>query len=451
MPRALRCCLISAAVLLFCIFSLALQRERPLGGNGSHVLAAEGELTWYRGNIHAHSLWSDGDDYLEMIALWYREHGYNFLCVTDHNLLQVGDDKWRDMLKTKGGKRAFEKLKERFPTGWVDERTVKNDKGEERSEVRLKTFEEVSKLADVPGKFLMIQGEEISSFYRSRPVHMNATNLAEPITPIFKGSTAYDVIQANADAVNEQRARTGQPILVHLNHPNFQWGITAEDLMRVRGENFFEVYNGHPSVHNSGDTERASNERIWDIILTRRLAELNLPIMYGLATDDGHSYHDIPSRGSEPGRGWVMVLASKLAPGTLIEALERGEFYATSGVSLSKISTSDKGMNFEIQPEPGVNYTIEFVGTRKGYDPTSQPVYSAKGEELVTTQKYSADIGTVLKTVSGTKADYQFKGDELYVRARIKSSKKHPNPSEIGDFECAWVQPLRGPAAPTAK
>ena len=76
--------------------------------------------------------------------------------------------------------------------------------------------------------------------------------------------------------------------MVHLNHPNFYYAVTAEDLMQVRGEKFFEVYNGHPIVHNSGDEQHASTERIWDIVLTKRLAELDLPVMYGLATDDGH-------------------------------------------------------------------------------------------------------------------------------------------------------------------
>ncbi|MCA9270952.1 MAG: hypothetical protein KDA41_20870, partial [Planctomycetales bacterium] len=36
-------------------------------------------LRWFKGNIHTHSLWSDGDDFPEMIAEWYRTHDYNFL------------------------------------------------------------------------------------------------------------------------------------------------------------------------------------------------------------------------------------------------------------------------------------------------------------------------------------------------------------------------------------
>ena len=30
------------------------------------------EARWFKGNLHTHSLWSDGDDYPEMIADWYK-------------------------------------------------------------------------------------------------------------------------------------------------------------------------------------------------------------------------------------------------------------------------------------------------------------------------------------------------------------------------------------------
>ena len=76
-------------------------------------LQQTGTLRWYRGNLHTHSLWSDGDDYLEMIALWYREHGYDFLGFTDHNLL-ANKDRWVEIDKARGGRKAYDKLKAQF-------------------------------------------------------------------------------------------------------------------------------------------------------------------------------------------------------------------------------------------------------------------------------------------------------------------------------------------------
>jgi hypothetical protein len=405
----------------------------------AETLAARDGLQWYKGNLHTHSHWSDGDDYLEMIAGWYQDHDYDFLCFTDHNVL-ANTEKWVTVEKTKGGMRAFEKLKTRFPD-WIDEREQDG-----LLQVRLRTFAEVAERFNAPGEFLLIQGEEISDRFENLPIHLNASNVQELIPPM-KGETLVETIQNNVNAVIAQRERTGVPILVHVNHPNFGYAITAEDLMRINGERFFEVYNGHPGVHNSGDDHHASTERIWDIVLTWRLAELGLPIMYGLGVDDGHEYHKFPSRGSTPGRGWVWVLAPQLTPESLIEALEAGRFYASSGVRLQQTVSSERGLSVEVAAEPGVDYAIEFIGTRAGYDAHHEPVTGSDGRVVRTTHRYSDDVGETFLRISGTEGRYQFSGDEYYVRARVTSSRKHPNPSEPGEFERAWCQPVLGPAA----
>lgn len=437
--RSLGLGLIASSII---VVAVGLSRPVEPRSIAADTLQAAGPLKWYRGNMHTHSLWSDGDDYLEMIALWYREHSYDFLVFTDHNTL-ADKERWVGIDKSKGGRAAFDKLKARFPDGWVEER-VKLDKesNETRREVRLRRFDEVVAKLGKQDKLLLIQGEEISDKFGKLPIHMNAHNLRDAIPPLG-GEGVTEVIQNNINAVIAQRERTRQPMIAHLNHPNFGWGVTAEDLAPVRGENFFEVYNGHPGVNNAGDDTHASCERIWDIVNTKRIAELNLPLLYGLATDDGHSYHKIPSRASEPGRGWVMVLATQLTPASLIESLEAGRFYSSSGVTLEKVEATAKSLAITVRPDPDATYTIDFIGTRKGFDPKSEPVRDKDGKELPVTRKYSPDIGAVLKTEPGTTAKYEFKGDELYVRARITSSRKHPNPSAIGEPERAWTQPVR--------
>ena len=42
---------------------------------------------WYKGNTHTHTLNSDGDSTPDEVVRWYREHGYHFLVLTDHNYL----------------------------------------------------------------------------------------------------------------------------------------------------------------------------------------------------------------------------------------------------------------------------------------------------------------------------------------------------------------------------
>ncbi len=436
MPPRSRSILISSLAMVFMVVAIVFSRRPAASTVSAETLRAAGPLKWYRGNLHTHSYWSDGDDYLESIALWYRDHQYDFLCFTDHNTLAT-NERWLDIEKAKYGREALDRLKEKFPNGWVEER-VRDD----RLEVRLKCFDEVVQKMAEPGKFLLIQGEEISDKFGMQPIHLNAHNVREAIPPRGGGSV-HEVIQQNVDAVIAQRERTGQSMIVHLNHPNFGWGVAAEDLMRVRGENFFEVYNGHPGVHNGGDFLHTSTERIWDIINSMRLGEFDLPLLYGLGTDDGHNYHHIPSRASEPGRGWVMVLADELTPEALIASMEAGRFYASSGVTLDEVSATSTSLSVTVRPDPDATYQIDFIGTKKDFNRDSEPVRDKMGRKLPVTRNYSQDVGAKLKTVDGISASYDFTGDELFVRARITSSRKHPNPSAVGEFERAWTQPVR--------
>ncbi len=439
------CKLAITLVVIVTVLGLGIwEQRRPQAA--AQTLQADENLKWFRGNMHTHSLWSDGDDYLESIALWYREHHYDFLVFTDHNVL-ADKERWIDVEKSKGQHRAFDKLKQKFPDDWIEQRTKTDDATkQDRLETRLKTFREVADRFNDPGRFLLIQGEEVSDAFGKFPIHMNTSNVREVLVPRH-GSSVFETIQNNTDGLIAQRERTGQPMIIHLNHPNFGFGVTAEDLMRVRGESFFEVYNGHPGVNNSGNGEHASTERIWDIINSFRLSELKLPPLFGLGTDDGHAYHNIPSRASEPGRGWVMVLAESLSPEHLIAALEAGRFYASSGVMLDHISSSPQELKVVVRADADTKYAIEFVGTRRGFDTKSEPVLDKDGKEIRATRRYSDEIGKVFARIEGSTATYRLTGDELYVRARVTSSKKHPNPSEMGEFERAWTQPLLGAAA----
>lgn len=65
-----------------------------------------------------------------------------------------------------------------------------------------------------------------------------------------------------------------------------------------------------------------------------------------------------------------------------------------------------------------------------------------KGQALPLTRRYSADVGKVLAKVTGTNPSYTLKGDELYVRAQVVSSRPKANYYRKGEMESAWVQPL---------
>ena len=122
-------------------------------------------------------------------------------------------------------------------------------------------------------------------------------------------------------------------------------------------------------------------------------------------------------------------------------AMKRGDFYASTGVQLEDVRFENGRLSLRIRSEPGVTYTTEFIGTRRGYDTTTAVVRDTAGNTL--TRRYSRDVGAVLSEVRGQAPSYALRGDELYVRARVVSSKAKANSSYAGELEMAWVQPVR--------
>jgi hypothetical protein len=365
---------------------------------------------WFKGNLHTHSYWSDGDEFPEMIMDWYKGKGYDFVALTDHNILAEGE-KWIVVRKGKVYEEGFDKYLGKFGEQWV---TYKRDTG--RIQVKLKTFDEYKpKFEDE--SFLIIQSEEITDKFDGKPIHINATNVRKLIPP-QGGESVTNVMQRNVDAVLKQRQETGAPMFPHINHPNFHYAITLEDMIGLRGERFFEVYNGHPQVHNYGDSVRPGTEFMWDKI-NIAYHRKNQPLMYGLATDDSHNYHLFGTTYSNAGRGWVMVLADTLSPASLIRAMEEGQFYATTGVILDEIKVAFGALRVDVKEEPGVNYEIQFIGA--------------------TAQEQDA---RVLKTVSGSEATIELLDSYIFVRAKVTSDKLKENPFQDKDYETAWTQPV---------
>lgn len=382
---------------------------------------------YWKGNLHTHSFWSDGDDFPEMIADWYRRHDYDFLTLSDHNVLSEGE-KWIDV--TPAREAALKKYLTRFGNAWVERRELKG-----KAQVRLKPLREFRSMLEQAGRFLLIQGEEITHRFAKAPVHMNGINLRDVVLPI-NGDSVLETIRVNHRAVDNQREKTTWPMLTSLNHPNFGWGVTAEELAAAEELRFFEVFNGHPSVRNYGDKTHPGCEQMWDIALALRLGKYRTPILYGLGTDDAHNYHLYNSTKSNPGRAWIMVKAAYLSAEAVVRAMNAGDFYASTGVILEDVRRDASGLALKIKGAPGVKYRTQFIATKKDANLTPQPAKDASDSRV-----YSAAIGKVVAESEALEPAYRFTGKEYYVRAKVISTKPHPNPYTKGDVEAAWTQP----------
>lgn len=299
-------------------------------------------MVWFKGNIHTHTTESDGDADPESVVRWYRRHRYDFLVLSDHN--------HRTMLKYGPGKRRFKRP-------------------------------------------LLIPGEEVSSNIRSgkTPIHINGIGISRVVEPI-DAVEVVETIQANVNAILDAGG------IASINHPNFRWAFNHEHLLQVSGASLLEVYNGHPTVNLYGTPDKPSTEQIWDAVLTGGI------VLFGVAVDDSHNYHDFTPGSSNPGRGWVMVEADDLVADAIVDALATGSFYSSTGVTFCELESTPERINMVVEQKHDEIYTINFIGRD----------------------------GEVLDIQTGTSAEYRIRGDEGYVRATVQSSS---GPK-------AWTQPV---------
>jgi len=247
-----------------------------------------------------------------------------------------------------------------------------------------------------PGKFLVLAGVEVTD-----KIHLTAINVTRSVGP-QGGETVVDMINRNARAIRDAGG------LAIVCHPNYEWALSAEPLAAAEVTHF-ELFNASPGVHNWGGSDSPSTEEMWDKVLS------NGRVIYGVASDDTHDFAgEFSAARAHPGRGWIVVKAPELSPAALLAAIERGDFYASTGVQLKSYELTDDEMRLELKPDTPYRDT-RFRTCFIGRD------------------------GVVLKRDGSLKPSYRFQGDELYVRARVEES----------NGTVAWTQPVflkRGPA-----
>jgi hypothetical protein len=304
-----------------------------------------GELHWFKGNIHTHTNRSDGDSEPDVVVRWYRRNAYDFLVITDHNHLTLLD---------------YQAKARRFR------------------------------------RPLMIPGEELSVNMSNgigfTAIHVNGIGIKEFVEPVDTGETV-STLQANIDAVRNAGG------IASINHPNYTWAFDHRHIVQVFGAPLLEIFNGNTPVNTYGGAGHPSFEEIWDLVLSA-----GRPI-FGVAVDDSHHFKgDFKPSKANPGRGWVVVRASSLESDAIIEGLETGNFYSSTGITLEELGTNSHSLYLKVKQEWHFKYTTDFIGQH----------------------------GKLIYQTYGTEASYKIRGDEGYVRARIKSS----------DGTTAWTQPI---------
>ena len=434
-----------------------------------------GSGRWYRGMIHAHTCWSDGRALPEQAVAAYKNGGYDFFSITDHNRIGADPNRWMEVAPLSGGwppktiePSVFEAFKAAFPDAKWRERGGK-------VEVRVSTMAEIAARFNEPGKFLFMPGCEVTTAVIDaenvrRDLHMNYVGLDGLIPRASKtgliewvrGKDITEVLRETKDEVDALAAEKGNPPHVFFaNHPHWRFcDVWPENLIANPDVRFFEVCNtGSDWPPEDGMPQDGFyNDRIWDVVNAVRCRR-GEPLLYAVATEDSHWY---PGSGTSHtpivfGDAWIGVRAGELTPGALFGAMDRGDFYAAEGIDFSDISFDrTRGtLKVSVPAKPGVKYTVKFITTKIHADvePIRTVAIPAKGDRPVRNLPvYSDEIGAVVKSVSfgagkDAVASCALAPDDLYIRARVESDEPAVYPNALAKMhpptKTAWTQPYR--------
>lgn len=165
------------------------------------------EPRWYKGCTHAHTTESDGDTSPAKVATWFRDHGYDWVIMSDHNTVTQ----------------------------------LQNGVGS--------------------NDLLTIKGEEITAQLEGDPiaVYVNAFRLSSTVDPVIADGVLA-TLQANIDAIITSGG------IASFGAPYYREGFDYKTLLDVTGPGLMEIFNGHPA-NIKGDPRTFSYENIWDMFL----------------------------------------------------------------------------------------------------------------------------------------------------------------------------------------
>ena len=269
----------------------------------------------YKANLHCHSTRSDGKLTPEALKALYKANGYDILAITDHcNPKDHSEMNDEDFL---------------FLTGY--EAYIRpNEMGKAnifQSEVHLNLF------AREHSNEKLICYNECYAKYVPKEKHgeLDRVGSEEP--------RRYTV-----EYINEFiKTANENGYLVSYNHPF--WSMESEErILSYEGIFSLEMYNTSSFVENNLE----HGEAIYDVMMRHGMR------IGCHAGDDNHNRHPFDSPRNDSCGWYTVILADKLEYSSIINAMEKKDFYASNGPRINEISVKDgeEGKSVHIECSP---------------------------------------------------------------------------------------------------
>ncbi len=269
---------------------------------------------YYKANLHMHTTLSDGRMTPEEVKEAYKNQGYSILAYTDHEAIVPHND------------------------------------------LRDESFLPITSFEIATGE--QTEGLPAGS---NRTYHLNlyAKDPQNAVSSAFMVDYIWGKIEHIRAYISEEQFRHGcqrtysvacmndiiarakeEGFLVSYNHPT--WSLQDEnDYAELKGVWGVEVYN-------TGCDRMGYLDTVHPMETLLRRGEFVFP----LATDDAHKLSDCFG-------GWTMVGADRLEYSDVMQALENGDFYASTGPEIHELSIEDGKLRVVTSPAASVILSTE--------------------------------------------------------------------------------------------
>ncbi len=231
------------------------------------------EGVFYKGNLHMHSVVSDGCLTPDELKKLYRDRGYQFVVFSEHDIYSRYPQEDDGLLVIQGYEASFTTT----PEEW--------------RRFHLNVF-------PCPAR----NAQAVKPFY---------SHLEHIPIPRMEG------LQTIQQTIDECLSRG---YMVMVNHPGWS-AVEYDEIAQLSGFFAIEVFNyGSEIIEDMG-----RGDVCWDALLRRGIR------VWGTATDDNHNEVPLDNPISDSFGGWVCVKAKALDEDSICQALWDGSFYATQG------------------------------------------------------------------------------------------------------------------------
>lgn len=290
-------------------------------------------MTAYKANLHAHTNISDGTLTPKEVKELYRSHGYSVVAYTDHDLLIPHDALSDESFLALPGFEAQFNGSNRYP-GVVNEKKCH--------------------LCFVGGTTQPCWNEEYAYIGNAKK-HQALVAFDEETSPFVREYTADSI-----NAMIKEARKKG--FFITYNHP--AWSLeNYEQYMKYEGLHAVEIFNY--------GTEKlgfqSSAPHVYDDILRKGNK------IFAVAADDNHNKPGL----DDSFGGFVMILSEKLERDSVMQALFRGDFYASTGPLFHDVYIEDNTLFVQCSDASSICLTTDARKTKYLHSESGEAISEA--------------------------------------------------------------------------